>query len=58
MRRWGVMVVLIGVLSAASAAVAHEGKDGPHGEMPAAMKAIKDKYQTRKQQLREECKQK
>ncbi len=58
MRRWGIMVVLMGVLGTAGIVVAHEGKGEHHGEMPAAVKAIKDKYQTQKEQLHNECKQK
>lgn len=58
MRRWGVIVALIGVLGAAGVAVAHEGEGGHDGGMPPAMKAVKDKYQGRKEQLHNECKQK
>ena len=58
MRRWGILVVLIGVLGMAGVVVAHEGEGRPHGEMPAAMKAIKEKYRAQKEQLHSECKQK
>ncbi len=58
MQRWGMIVVLIGVLGTAGIVVAHEGEHGHDGEMPAAMKAIKDKYQAQKEQLHADCKQK
>ena len=58
MRRWGVVVALIGMAGAAGVVAAHEGEGRPHGEMPPAMQAIKDKYQASKEQLRNDCRQK
>ena len=58
MKRWGIVVVLIGVLGTAGVVVAEEDKGEPRGEIPAAMRAIKEKYQAQKEQLHQECKQK
>ena len=58
MRRWGIMVVLLGMVGTAGVVGAYEGEDASHGEMPAAMLAIKGKYRAQKEQLHQECKQK
>ena len=65
MRQRVFMMALIGVLGATSVGVALEGeghlgehREGNRGEMPSAMKAIKEKYQAQKEQLHNEFKQK
>ena len=60
MRQRAILGVVIGALSMAGVAVAREGREGggPRGEMPPAVKAIKDKYQAQKEQLHNDCKQK
>ena len=44
MQRRGIVVGLIGVLGTAGIVVAQAGEGEHHGEMPAAMQAIHDKY--------------
>lgn len=65
MKRFGLILALVGILGTAgiSAAYEHqekwEGHRGPmRGEVPPEMKALKEKYHARKEQLRQECQQK
>ncbi len=59
MRSWGIIVALVGVLSTMGVAMAREGGEGPGGGgMPSAVRAIRDTYHAKKEQLRNECQQK
>lgn len=58
MRYWGVVAVLIGALGTTGLVAAYDGEGEHQGDMPAAARAIKDKYQARREQLHNECKQK